>query len=250
MRRRALLGGLLAAACAPDPAPAPLRVLAAASLAEAFTAAVQLFPAAPTALSFAASSALARQIAQGAPGDLFCSADEAWMDYLQQQGLLEPGTRVRLLGNALALIAPAGSPLEVRLAPGLDLAAALGRARLAIAEPEAVPAGRYARAALQALGAWEGLEGRLALAESVRGALRLVELGEAEAAVVYRSDAIAAGARVRLVGLFPAGSHPPISYPAALLKGRAGPEARALLGFLQGREAWAVFARHGFAPPP
>lgn len=197
----------------------------------------------------AASSTLAKQIAHGAPADLYLSADEAWMDYLAARGRIEAHSRVDLLSNRLALIAPAESSLKLEPAPGFPLSAALGSRPLALADPSHVPAGRYAKAALLALGVWESLEGRLAFAGDVRGALALVARGEALAGIVYLSDA-AISERVRVVATFPADSHPPIRYPLALVAAAPSSGALAFYRYLLGPPAMAVFERHGFRASP
>jgi molybdate transport system substrate-binding protein len=198
--------------------------------------------------SYAASSALARQIENGAPADLFISADLDWMDYVASRGLIQPSTRVKLLGNALVLIAPARSSPRLTIAPGFPLAAAIGAGRIALADPEAVPAGKYARAALESLGVWAAIAPRVAAAENVRAALLLVSRGEAPFGIVYRTDA-AADPGVRIVDTFPAGTHAPIVYPAALTS-RASARAAAVLESLQTPAAMAAFARQGFTPAP
>ena len=232
----------------PPPDPAPV-VLAAASLQEAMSEAAEAWAAhghPPPVLSFAGSSALARQIEGGAPADLFVSADEAWMDHVEQAGRIAPGSRRDLTGNALVLIAPAAGPESVALtAPGL--AAALGEGRLAMADPEAVPAGRYGQAALRHLGLWLGVEARVAPAENVRAALLLVARAEAPLGVVYATDARASDA-VRVVARFPPDSHPPIVYPMARIAG-ADDAAAGFHAFLLSREGQAILARHGFVPP-
>jgi molybdate transport system substrate-binding protein len=253
LARRTLPG--LAAALLPLAAraqPAPLTVFAAASLQDALRALDPLWRAAspgdpPLRLSFAASSALARQIEQGAPADLFLSADEPWMDYLSQRGLIVPQTRIAPLGNTLVLVAPTGGVPPLTLERGTDLAPLLGPAgRLSVGDPAHVPAGRYAQAALEWMGAWPALAPRLARAENVRAALLLVERGEAPLGIVYATDALAARG-VRVVARFPAESHPPIVYPFALTRRAAGNEAaRALLGFLAGPAAAPVWEHHGF----
>lgn len=226
---------------------APL-VLAAASLQESLTAAADAWAAQghsrPT-ISFAASSALARQIEAGAPADLFISADEEWMDYVALKALLRPATRVSFLTNQLILIAPRDSRIALRLAPGVPLARALGDRRLAIADPAAVPAGRYAKAALTSLGAWPSVEPKLARTENVRAALALVERGEAPLGIVYATDA-RASTKVRVVGQFSAASHPPISYPVALLATAASPDAEPFRRFLISSPGRAIFRRFGF----
>jgi molybdate transport system substrate-binding protein len=228
-----------------------LTVFAAASLADALRELNSQWAAqgkqAPR-LSLAASSALARQIEQGAGADLFLSADEPWMDYLQQRSLIVDSSRISPLGNRLVLIAPrevAIQPLVLR--QGTDLAAMLGAAgRLAVGDPAHVPAGRYAQAALQWLGQWDALAPRLARAENVRAALLLVERGEAPLGIVYATDA-AASRSVRVLGRFPAASHPPISYPFAITRRAQGNvQAQALHAFLSGAAAHPVWQRHGF----
>ncbi len=167
-------------------------------------------------LSFAASSALARQIAAGAPADLFLSADEPWMDDVVRKGLVRRGTRAALLTNRLVLIAPAASKLRLVIRPGFGLAAALGRGRLAMADTEAVPAGKYGKAALTSLGVWSKVQSQVAQAENVRAALLLVDRGAAPLGIVYETDAKSDPA-VRIIGYFPRNSHPPITYPLAAL---------------------------------
>jgi len=194
--------------------------------------------------SFAASSVLARQIEAGAPAEVFFSADPEWMDYLAQRALLQPGSRHDLLGNALVLIAPGDSPVRLHIAPGFNLAGALGGGRLATGDPDSVPAGRYARAALTKLGVWPQLSGRLVAAENVRAALEYVARGEAPLGIVYRTDA-QAEKRVRVVDVFPSDSHPPITYPVALTSG-ASPAAARYAAFLSSDEAREIFARAGF----
>lgn len=198
-------------------------------------------------ISYAGSNALARQIEQGAPAQLFISSDGAWMDYLGERALLAPESRRDLLANALVLVAPAASATRLTIAPGFDLGGALGTGRLAMADPQAAPAGKYARQALESLGAWEGVAGRLAPTGNVRAALALVALGEAPLGIVYATDAIAEP-KVISLGAFPAESHDPILYVAALTV-TAGPEAAAFLGFLRGAAAQAIFAGAGFARP-
>ncbi|KTE78831.1 molybdenum ABC transporter substrate-binding protein [Sphingopyxis sp. A083] len=226
-------------------------ILAAASLQESLTDAANAWAAqghARPVLSFAGSSALARQIMAGAPADLFISADEPWMDAVAKAGLLRPGTRANLVGNRLVLIAPRASRLHLAPARGFALARALGGGRLAVADPNAVPAGKYAKAALTALGVWGDVADKLAPAENVRAALALVERGAAPLGIVYATDAQASQA-VRVVGTFPAASHPPIRYPLALLKTSRSRDAAAFRAFLLARQARAIFARHGFTAP-
>lgn len=240
-----------AAAVAAPPAltpPRPPMVLAAASLQESLTAAADAWARKGhprPVISFAASSVLARQVEAGAPADLFVSADEEWMDYLAQRKLVRPETRAGLLTNRLVLVAPASSRLRLAVAPRMALAQALGTGRLAIADPDSVPAGRYGREALTRLGAWPQAAPRLARAENVRAALALVARGEAPLGVVYATDALAEP-RVRVVGLFPAASHTPITYPLAALARSANPEGEGFRRFLLGGEAKAIFRRYGF----
>ena len=196
--------------------------------------------------SYAASSALAKQIEQGAPAQLFISADLAWMDHLEKAGLIADATRRNLLGNSLVLVAGKDSPQgEVVIGQGFDLATLLGDGRLAVGEVTAVPAGRYAKEALTRLGSWGGVEGKLAQAENVRAALALVARGEAPLGIVYKTDA-ASDPTVRIVGTFPADSHQPIVYPAALTKDGTGEAALGFLAYLGGPAAKAVFEKHGF----
>ena len=196
-------------------------------------------------ISYAASSALAKQIESGAPADLFASADLDWMDYAAGKGLIRPDTRVTLLGNRLVLVAPKDSTAAVSLAPGLDLAPTLSGGRLAMANVDAVPAGKYGKTALETLGAWEGVKGQVAQAENVRAALLLVSRGEAPLGIVYQTDA-ASDPGVRVVGTFPEGSHPPIVYPVAITKDSSHPDAAAFLAFLRSATARAAFERQGF----
>ena len=225
-------------------------VFAAASLKGPLDEAVAAFEAESgiaVTISYAGSNALAKQIEEGAPADLFISADEAWMDDLAAKGLVRPESRADLLANELALIAPADSALTIAPAPGFALAAALGDGRLAMADPDAVPAGRYAKAALIALGVWDAVAPRIARTENVRAALALVAAGEAPAGIVYVTDA-RAEPKVKTLGVFPAGSHPAILYPAALTTA-ARPEAAAFLAYLRGPAATAIFAKAGFLRP-
>ena len=196
------------------------------------------------AFSFAASSVLARQIENSAGADVFLSADSEWMDYLDSRGLIAHGTRKNLLGNHLVLVAPAGSSAALAIAPHFDLLGALGGGRLAIADPDSVPAGKYAKASLTSLGVWNAVVDHLALAENVRVALAYVARGEAPLGIVYATDALSEP-KVRIVGTFPDNSHPPIVYLAALTKD-AKPLAKAFLDYLDGADARAVFRKDGF----
>ena len=257
-RRTAMLAAFLALAVLPATTPraqppgSDLVVFAAASLRNALDDADTRFTAAghvPVRVSYAASSTLARQIAAGAPADVFISADLDWMDWLAERHLIRTPTRSNLLGNTLVLVAPAASRLALAIRPGFPLAAALGGGRLAVADPAAVPAGRYAKAALENLGVWDVVAGHLAPAENVRAALLLVERGEVPLGIVYRTDA-AADAGVRIVATFPAATHKPIIYPIALLSSTANPAAVAYLAFLRSPAARQAFEKQGFAMLP
>ena len=227
----------------------PLVVFAAASLKNALDEAAGLFARetgqAMPRISYAASNALARQIEQGAPADLFVSADLDWMDYLAGKGLIRPGTRIDLLGNRLVLIAGKDNAARIEMKRGLDLAPLLAGGRLAIAG-EAVPAGRYGKAALEMLRAWAAVKDHLAPAENARAALLLVSRGEAPLGIVYATDA-AADANVKVLATFAQELHPPIVYPAAIVRDSVHPEAAAFLAFLRGPAAKAAFEKQGFA---
>lgn len=197
---------------------------------------------------FAASSTLARQIAQGAPAQLFLSASNDWMDYLERRHAIDPASRIDLLGNRLVLVTPADSRLSLVIAPGFPLARGLDGGRLAIGDPAHVPAGIYAKAALQTLGVWPEVAGRTARTADVRAALALVDRGEASAGIVYESD-LEISSRIRPVGLFPETSHPPITYPLAKVAGPSSPAVERFYRFLLGPEARAVFREHGFGVP-
>jgi molybdate transport system substrate-binding protein len=220
-------------------------IYAAASLTDALQEAVTATGNAAR-FSFAASSTLARQIENGAPADIFASADEEWADYLQQRGKLVADTRRSFLSNRLVIVAPADQPTPLALETPGAFAARLGNGRLATGDPAHVPVGRYAQQALASLGLWTLAEPRLARAESVRAAMALVERGEVPLGIVYATDA-AAAPRVVRVATFPATSHARISYPFALVAGRDTGANRRLLDALQSPTALAVFAKHGFA---
>lgn len=194
--------------------------------------------------SYAASSAIARQIEQGAPADVYVSADSDWMNYLAERKLIVAASRRDLLTNRLALIAPANSRAAFRVGRGMPLAKALGAGRLAVAGPD-VPAGKYARASLTALGVWPTVSGKLAQAENVRAALQYVARGETPLGVVYDTDA-KVEPKVRIVGLFPEDTHPKIVYPAAVVAGSKNPDAARFLAFLSTPPAAAIFRKYGF----
>jgi molybdate transport system substrate-binding protein len=200
----------------------------------------------PLRMSFGSSSTLARQIDQGAPANVFASADEKWMDFLVGKGLIAPETRKALLGNELVLVVPADKPQHVTIGPGFDLLALLGpNGRIATGDPAHVPVGIYAEQTLKKMNLWQAVAPRLARTDDVRAALLLVERGEAPAGIVYATDA-AASKGVMIAGTFPPDSHDPISYPFAVTKAGDTPEARALLSFIAGPEARAVFVQRGF----
>ena len=194
--------------------------------------------------SFDSSSVLARQIEAGAPADVFFSADTKWMDYLQSRNLIQAASRKNVLGNSLVLIAPAQSPIQLKIAPHFPLAAALGDGHLATGDPDSVPAGRYARSALTKLGVWDEVASRLARAENVRVALLYVTRGEAPLGIVYASDALI-DRGVRVVDTFPEDTHEPIVYPIALTKS-AKNQAAGFVAYLSGPQARDIFVKYGF----
>ena len=251
VKRRSWLGLALALAFLPGVAQAQNEVVifAAASLKNALDEIAAIWARdtgkpAPK-ISYAASSALAKQIEQAAPADLFISADLDWMDYLAGKNLLKPDTRFNLLGNKIVLIAPNDSKLATVALKGADLAKALAGGRLAMANVDAVPVGKYGKAALEKLGAWTDVKDHLAQAENVRAALLLVARGEAPLGIVYSTDA-AAEPNVRIVASFPGDSHPPIIYPAALTKDSKHADAKAFLDFLRSAKARTAFEKQGF----
>ncbi|HZZ87345.1 MAG TPA: molybdate ABC transporter substrate-binding protein [Caulobacteraceae bacterium] len=247
-RRVAILAmGFAGAATLAVAQPASLTVFAAASLKNALDEVDTAYAArshVAVKASYAASSALARQIEQAAPADVFVSADSDWMDYVGQRRLIVAASRRDVLTNHLALIAPAASTVKLSVRKGFGLAATLGDGRLAIAGPE-VPAGKYGRASLAALGVWDSVKDRLAPAENVRGALAFVAQGEAPLGIVYDTDA-KTEPKVRIVGLFPDDTHPRIVYPAAVVAASRNPAAAGYLAFLKGPQASAIFQRYGF----
>ena len=225
-----------------------ITVFAASSTTEALTGLAKTFEASQhikIRLSFAASSVLARQIEKAAPCDIFLSADQKWMDYLAEKKLIQPGSRRDILGNTLVIVRHADKKLTVTMEKGFDLAGAF-TGRLAVGDPEHVPAGIYAREALQGMGWWEPLKTRLAPAENVRAALKLVELGETELGIVYASDA-KSSKKIAVAGVFPENSHAPIRYPVALSVSSCR-EAKAFLDYLAGEDAKPVWTAAGFLP--
>lgn len=228
---------------------ADLTVFAAASLKEALDDQVPRFETATGSkviVSYAGSNALAKQIEAGAPADVFLSADVDWIDYLDERRLLRLHTRIDLLRNRMVLIAPADSTAALRIAPGFELATALGTGRLAMANPDSVPAGRYGRDALRALNVWPGIESHIARAENVRAALLLVARGEAPFGIVYATDALAEP-KVRVVDTFPESTHPPIVYPVAIISASRSPYAQRFIDALVSPAGRTVWQQHGFA---
>ncbi|MBY6091129.1 molybdate ABC transporter substrate-binding protein [Maritimibacter alkaliphilus] len=244
---RPLALGLMLALPALPAAADQITVFAAASLKNAMDKIAPAFAEATgheATVALAGSSALARQIQQGAPADVFISANESWMDTLEDEGLLTEGTRTDLLENAIVLIGHGAGADPVEITPALDLTALLDGGRLAMALVDAVPAGIYGKASLDHLGLWDGVAPSVAQADNVRAALALVSTGEAPMGIVYATDA-AADPEVSVLGTFPADSHPPIVYPAATL-GAGSEAAQAFLDYLKGPEAEAVFTALGF----
>lgn len=235
--------------CSPAAAARDLLIFGAASLNEALAAAARLYETrtgVKVVESYAGSGTLARQIERGAPADIFISADEKWMDYLEKRGLIRTDTRVDLLSNRLVLIALADSKASVVIRQGFPLAEALGGGRLAVANPDSVPAGRYARAALEALGVWRTVSSRLVRGENVRAALAFVARGEAPFGIVYRTDALAEP-KVRIVAEFDPGLHPPIVYPGAVLARTRSTDPEGALRFLGSTEVRKIWERYGFS---
>jgi molybdate transport system substrate-binding protein len=241
---------LVAAAGLPRAAHADdVLVFAAASLKNALDDAVAAFAQRDKVkvnVSYAASSALAKQIDNGAPADIFISADIDWMNDVQQHNLIQAGTRANLLGNVLVLVAPVDSSAKIDIKPGFPLAALIGDGHLAMADPDAVPAGKYGKAALQKLGVWDAVQAKVARAEDVRAALLFVSRKEAPFGIVYQTDA-AADKGVKIAGVFPPDTYPPIIYPIALTTTSKNPEAAKFLAFLSSPDAKPFFEKQGFA---
>jgi molybdate transport system substrate-binding protein len=252
MKRREWLGLAFAAAVVPGAVRAQaagLVIFAAASLKNALdeiaTAWAKDTGKPMPRISYASSSALAKQMEQGAPADLFISADTDWMDYVAKKDLIKADTRVNLLGNKIVLIAPKDSKATVEVKQGFDLAKVLAGGKLAMGNVDAVPAGKYGKAALEKLGAWDGVKSQIAQAENVRAALLLVARGEAPLGIVYATDA-AAEPNVKIVGAFPEDSHPPIIYPAAVIKDAKSADAKPFLDHLKTIQARPAFEKQGF----
>ena len=227
---------------------ADILVFAAASLKNAMDDAVSAFEkngGDKVRVSYGASSALAKQIEAAAPADMFISADLDWMDYVEKRALIRTETRKNLLGNRLVMVEPATSTLKVDIAPDFPLAKLLNGGRLAMADPDAVPAGKYGKAALEQLGVWSSVEDKVARAENVRAALFFVARGEAPLGIVYATDA-AAEKGVKIAGVFPENTHPPIVYPIALTSSSKNPAAAKFLAFLESPAAKPLFEKQGF----
>jgi molybdate transport system substrate-binding protein len=254
MKRREWLGLAFASAVAPIAAARAqaggLVIFAAASLKNALDEIATDWSKAGAKpmpkISYASSSVLAKQMEQGAPADLFISADLDWMDYVEKKDLIQKDTRFNLLGNKIVLIAPKDSKVAVDVKPGFDLAKALGGGRLAMGNVDSVPAGKYGKSALEKLGAWNGVKDMTAQADNVRAALLLVARGEAALGIVYSTDA-AAEPNVKIVGTFPEDSHVPIIYPAALTKDTKAADAKPFLEYLKSTKARPAFEKQGFS---
>jgi molybdate transport system substrate-binding protein len=247
--RTVFIASLLACLTVAAGAQERVTVFAAASLKNALDAVAAEWKIASgneAVISYAASSALAKQIEQGAPADIFMSADLDWMAWLSGRNLTVKDTEIHLLGNRIVLIAPKDLQAATTIAPGFDLAGLLGGGRLAMANVDAVPAGRYGKAALEKLGVWASVEDSVAQAENVRAALALVSTGEAPLGIVYQTDA-AADPKVKIVAIFPEDTHPPIVYPVAELAGAGSPAAGDFLTFLQSDKSRSLFESQGFS---
>ncbi len=251
---RAMLTGVAASLMLAGGAPTALAadqkvaVFAASSLTDALKAAVAAWQAngnGPVVLSFGSSSTIAKQIEQGAPADIFASADETWMAYLMERNLIAAETVRRPIGNDLVLVGAPDTSHIIKIEPGFDLLGALRGGRLAIGDPKSVPAGRYARQALTNLGVWDEVAPHLAPAPNVRAAVALVQRGEAPLGIVYATDAMGLG-EMKMLTLFPEDSHDPIVYPMAIVAGRDQPDVKAFFDFLTGPDGLALFGRYGF----
>ena len=250
--RNLLVGGLVIASTMMPVSAATITVFAAASLTPAMNAVAKAASAAGLGecrCVYGASSALARQIDAGAPADIFISANPKWMNYLADAGALEALGSIALLGNRLALVTPSDRTATNKLIAGAPLMRFLGDGRLAVGDPGHVPAGLYAKAALQSLGLWEAVRDRMVRSANVRAALALVERGEVSAGIVYETDAKSSD-KVRMVGLFPETSHPPIIYPASIIAGHVGPATKRYMAYLGSDQAQRIFRAYGFVSRP
>ena len=244
---RSVVGGADAGTATAETAAAPI-VFAAASMKTALDAAAAAWKAQTgktVSIAYASSAALARQIEQGAPADIFISADLKWMDYLEKAKLIRAGTRENLIGNELVLIEPSDADVILEIAKGFDLADSAGNGKIAVCMIDSCPAGIYAKEALESLGVFAGVEPKLAQADNVRNALSLVSRGEAKFGIVYATDAMA-DPKVKIVGTFPASSHSPIVYPVALVAASANPDAAFFLAYLTSQGATKIFLEQGF----
>jgi molybdate transport system substrate-binding protein len=244
---RSVLGGADAGTATPDTAAAPV-VFAAASMKTALDAVAASWKAdtgKTVSIAYASSAALAKQIEQCAPADIFISADLQWMDYLEKAKLIQAGTRRNLFGNKLVLIEPRDADVKLEIAKGFDLAGAAGDGKIAVCAIDSCPGGIYAKEALESLGVFAGVEPKLAQADNVRNALTLVSRGEAKFGIVYATDA-KADPNVKLVGTFPASSHSPIVYPVALIAASSNPDAGYFLAYLTSQAATKIFLQQGF----
>ena len=242
------VSALLLCGASPAAAAGKITVFAAASLKNALDAVSAAWKADTqneTVLSYAASSALARQIQEGAPADVFISADLDWMNMLSEAKLITDGSVVKLLGNDIVLVAPADSTAETRIEKGFDLAGLIGNSKLAMGDVKSVPAGKYGKAALEALSIWSSVEGKVAMAENVRAALKLVATGEAALGIVYTTDAKSEPG-VKVIATFPSETHPEIIYPVGLVAGSSNTGAAEFVTYLQSSKAQAIFAEQGF----
>ena len=247
-RRNILAAALIALMSTSSFAAEKITVFAAASLKNALDAVGASWKAdtaKQATFTYAASNALAKQIEAGAPADIFVSADLTWMKYLTDKNLVAKGSDVELLGNEIVLVAAKDSKIDLKIESGFNLVDAIGSGKLAMANVDSVPAGKYGKAALEKLGVWASVEGKVAQTENVRAALKLVDLGEAPLGIVYATDA-KADAAVKVVGTFPADSHPSIIYPAGVIAASKNPDAAEFLKFLQSDKAKAIFEAQGF----
>jgi len=244
---RSVFGGEGAPTAAPGGNPAPI-VFAAASMKTALDAAAAAWKSDTgntVSIAYASSATLAKQIEQGAPADIFISADLKWMDYLEKVKLIRAGTRRNLFGNKLVLIEPSDADVKLEIAKGFDLAGAAGDGKIAVCAIDSCPGGIYAKEALETLGVFAGVEPKLAQADNIRNALNLVSRGEARFGIVYATDA-RADPKVKVVGTFPASSHSPIVYPVALIAASANPDAAFFLAYLTSEAAAKIFLEQGF----